>query len=69
MNRDFSLTKECDYYIFKRLSFPRFEAVLDLNQTLPEIREIKYFEKCSANELEDVIKDAGNFIASVHPDQ
>lgn len=66
MNQDFSLTKECDYHIVRKLSFPRFEAVIDLNKSLPEIKEIKYFEKCNADELENVIRDAGDFIASVH---
>lgn len=62
---DFSLLKAGDDYILKRLNPPRFTALIDFEKPLPEIKQIKFLEYCSAEEYEKILKDAECFFESL----
>jgi hypothetical protein len=56
MNENYRLIKRCNYYIFQRLIYPRFEIMIDI-ESAPMIKEFRYFESCSPAELKVVMEE------------
>lgn len=69
MESKFSLEKQGDFYLLKKLTYPHLKVNLDLSKPIPEIKDIIFDEDCSPSEMKKAIDEMEIFLYDLESDE
>ena len=64
MLKTYSLIRKGDCFLLRRLIYPRCKLLVDIGKPIPEIKKIKFLDRCSATDMAKIINEIGAFLES-----
>ena len=64
-NENFDIKKEGDIFHIQRITYPRMSLEIDFKYPMPQIRDIKIQEECSAADVKEVLSSLEELIKTL----